>query len=404
MSIQRVFLAVYLLLPTLSPGINLDPVVSIELTKPQVTNVNASYTFDDSIALSANILNYEEVQGVTLFIQAEKQNLYNKEIILTEPSEISSRIPISELQIQPFSRVYYWFQIDCINGTTVTSEKFELDYIDNRFEWNKVSDSDFIIHWIGNREGINLKALDLAQSASLEIQNNLNLKSNHLIQIFIYDNKKTLQEAIHIIHTDWVGGQAILENNVILLSIPFSSDDLDEFDRQIKHELTHILLYQNSGSYLYYLNIPFWLNEGLAGLNENISNPAYNKALEDAVNNDQLIPIEDLIRSFPQSDKEITLAYAESISFTKYIFHNYGYEGLQNLLLQLKNGKDCQESIQSGLSTTLEKLEYDWQQSELNIHPENKLISNIFPYLLFGLLIIATPIIISLITQTNKKS
>ncbi len=71
------------------------------------------------------------------------------------------------------------------------------------------------------------------------------------------------------------------------------------------------MLYQITGPQ--YDTLPFWLGEGLATLAESAPNPAYAVVLETAVANQAIIPFDQLCLSFPDSETDALLAYAQSL-------------------------------------------------------------------------------------------
>ena len=93
-------------------------------------------------------------------------------------------------------------------------------------------------------------------------------------------------------------------------------------ERQIPHEIMHILEYQITGTS--YNQIPVWLLEGLASSAELYPNPDYQQVLEKAVDEDSLLPMSVLCQDFPRDLSGALLAYAQSNSFVRFLNQNFG--------------------------------------------------------------------------------
>jgi hypothetical protein len=177
--------------------------------------------------------------------------------------------------------------------------------------------------------------------------------------------------------------------------VPEGPGEKLELERQIPHEITHILQYQLMGAN--YRNAPLWLLEGTASLAELYPNPDYERVLERAVETESLIKIEALCDAFPQEASSAFLAYAQSESFTRYLYTNYGSSGLKSLMMNYENGLGCSEGFSGTFKTSLTQEEYTWQQ-QLGIHTGSLVLKNIAPYFLV-LVLVMLPITIGSIRK-----
>ena len=82
--------------------------------------------------------------------------------------------------------------------------------------------------------------------------------------------------------------------------------------------------------------LPTWLIEGLASINEIYPNPYYHTILSQAVDRDGLLSFSDICQNFPVDASGAYLAYAQAASFTRYLFDQYGAEGLETLIENLQ--------------------------------------------------------------------
>ena len=144
-----------------------------------------------------------------------------------------------------------------------------------------------------------------------------------------------------------------------------------------------------------YRNAPLWLLEGTASLAELYPNPDYERVLERAVENESLIKMEDLCSTFPHEASRAFLAYAQSESFTRYIYNNYGSSGLESLMMNYENGLGCNEGFSGTFKTSMTQEEYNWQK-QLGIHAGSLVVENIAPYFIVLALVMVPAALVSI--------
>jgi hypothetical protein len=212
------------------------------------------------------------------------------------------------------------------------------------------------------------------------------------ISVYVYPSASDLQSALQLSGMPNVAGYAQPDLGVVMVSIPNGPEKTLELERQIPHELAHLLLYQVGDEN--YDRLPGWLVEGLASLAELFTNPDYARVLESAKANGALLPIASLCGTFPDNPEGNYLAYAEAASFTRYIHQRYGTTSLQALIQAYSNGLGCQEAVESVLGQSLDILETEWQVNQLEMDLEAKGWQNLVPYLVLLGLILAVPLVI----------
>jgi len=172
----------------------------------------------------------------------------------------------------------------------------------------------------------------------------------------------------------------------VLISVPSGPERKLELERQIPHEIMHILQYQvikNSVE-----QQPVWLIEGMASLAELYPNPEYSQVLESSAARQQLISFESLCVSLPRETAGAFQAYAQSDSFVRYLQRKYGASGLRALMDAYQNGMGCSEGVEAALGEPLSQVEKQWQQEVLGINQTDLVMGNLSPYLVLGLLLI----------------
>jgi hypothetical protein len=145
---------------------------------------------------------------------------------------------------------------------------------------------------------------------------------------------------------------------VILVTAVNARTAAADLRQSIPHELVHFLLYQAVGPN--YDQLPVWFNEGLATLVEPTSNPSYETLLATAVAAQTTIPFAELCSSFPTTEREALLAYAQSASLMNYIQTRYGDQALNELIAVFADGADCESGVNRALDISLLDLNQDW--------------------------------------------
>jgi hypothetical protein len=129
-------------------------------------------------------------------------------------------------------------------------------------------------------------------------------------------------------------------------------------ERQIPHELMHVLEYKLAG--VSYSTIPTWLKEGLATSVELYPDPDLQRVLNEAQANGSLLSMASLCDGFPQDAKTAQLAYAQSASFVSYLNGRFGSQIFTKLIENASSGQTCENTVNSVLAVSLDQLEQDW--------------------------------------------
>ena len=232
-------------------------------------------------------------------------------------------------------------------------------------------------------------ALDAAQTGYQAVQNLIPVPAGAPIDIYIYASSTDVQNTLNLGGSTWVAGHADPELGVVLVSIAPGAAQSMEMQRQIPHELAHILLYRLTGSN--YANLPTWLTEGIASQVEGYPNADYTQILTASTQNKSLLPIADLCGPFPADASGAILAYAESNSFVNYVHKTYGTADLHTLIQAYSNGLSCDQGVIHALGLPLSQLDLQWRQSALGQKVSGLAFQNLLPYLIFLLLMLIIP-------------
>ena len=276
---------------------------------------------------------------------------------------------------------------------------FTMPHADDSFQWRTLEAGNLKIHWYEGDLDFGQAVLESAQAGLDSIANFVPLNLEQPVEIFIYANADDLQSELTSSEI-WVAGHADPELGRVRVLIGPGPQQGIEMEQRIPHELMHVMLYRHVGAG--YKTIPAWLSEGMATLAEIYPNADHERVLSEAIAGNTLIPFKDLCVAFPDDPAQAFLAYAESRSFTGYLYEAYGATGLQNLATAYADGMDCERGAEHAFGISLSQLEQNWLSS---FQGQNRFLSalqNISPYLVLLCLVLVIPLL-GLIGTLRKK-
>jgi hypothetical protein len=373
---------------------------SLQISDPQV-----DYLFGNFIAIEANLETPEAVDTIALFLQPEgASSTESIPVAIEENNRLFALYDFAASRSLPaFSTIAFWFAATLENGQTLESEHFDFAYLDNRFEWQGIENAPFRVQWYQGDIVFGQQILDTARTAVEHIQEQISLETPGNVAVYVYASGADLQQALQFTSQTWIAGHADPDLGVMLVSILPGPEQSLEMERQIPHELAHIMIFETIGADGY-AQIPLWLNEGLASLAELYPNPDYRQSLERASAGGGLIPLANLCESFPTDASGASLAYAESESFTRYLYEEHGASGLLDLLNHYAAGQGCDNGPQAVLGATLTQLERDWRATTFSESSAAGALQALLPWFVLMAVVVGSPVFLALLKSREKKA
>lgn len=354
------------------------------------SKVVIDYKFDEKVTFEAYVTPdhlLDQIERIEIYIYPN-QDLPIVENVNFDPGGlIQFTFPISEKQWEPFIQVVFLFHVTFQNGQEHFSDKFSFQYDDNRLEWNRISSPPFTVYWHSDDSLLGQMVLKTAFSGLQSAQEITGAVLQENVCIYVYSDLEYLRTALHLEDLTRLAAHAAKDRHVIILSaVPGPGLQL-ELERQLPHEIAHLLTNSMSGDR--YDLLPHWLVEGIATISEIYPNSDYQRVLNTAAANGNLIPMQSLCEAFPENSSAAFLSYAQSGSFVNFLYKRYGPSGLNKLVMQYSTGVSCSSGIAEVFGETFNELEYRWQQEVLGIDSELLVFQNLSPYLviLFALLL-----------------
>lgn len=117
------------------------------------------------------------------------------------------------------------------------------------------------------------------------------------------------------------------------------------FDSVLPHEMGHIIFREFVG---HNINLPLWLDEGVAMFQEKAKRWGANNSVKDAIKAKKFIPLEELTYlglSGSTSQEIVELYYAEAASIIYYMISELGEQSFSNFCKKLKQGSTFDNAL-----------------------------------------------------------
>jgi hypothetical protein len=336
----------------------------------ELTNMQMQYQFGGSLSVSAQYSNPTDLKSVELAIQTLDGTAYIFPVSISDQGTLTSTAQFANIDISPFSKLYYWFEFTFSDGSSASSASYYFDYLDNRYTWQNNESKWFKIFWVNGDSSYGDQLQDIALSSLKSATQVLPVSPNIPITIYVYPDSQSAQLLTSNSEPDWTAGTAFPQMNLIVVSTSSDLSSTQDLERQIPHELTHLLEYQVTQEN--YSSAPAWLLEGLATTSETYPNPDYARVLKKASSTSSLIAMDQLCHSFSPTSADAALSYAQSASFVQYLIATYGNQEVKQLLQNSGKGLDCDQLVKSNFQTNLSVLDASWQEKTFGKTDKNE--------------------------------
>lgn len=320
---------------------------------------DATYTFGQGMTFSLRAKSDEPIEGVSLFFNTPgMDSTYTTDLAVDPAQEIALQheLALTQVQLAPFTTVRYWWRVVTPGGSFQVEEQ-TLDYVDDRFQWHRAVRDDVAVHWTGDDPALGQAAMDVVAGAQQRLQAIVPADAAPL-SVYVYPSMADLRSALRLTGRDWVGAEAMPELGVVLVTAVNPRTAAFDLGQSIPHELSHLMLYRATEAN--YENVPRWFDEGLATIVEDSPDGGQDALLQQAIATQSTLPMIELCRTFPASEGEARLAYAQSASLVRYIQQEYGNRALRELVKAFADGAECDSGVRRVLDLSLEELERTW--------------------------------------------
>jgi hypothetical protein len=353
----------------------------------EITGQSSEYLFNDWMHFNATYDSNKIMLEGFVFYQfdgSDKTWVYEGEVSRNDTLDVSVDLDTSNSP-PIFSTITYWYRLASDHGEIFESQRYTFYYEDNRFTWQTIDRAPFSLRYHAGDPAFAEAILSAAERAVVRAQALLPLPAPQNVNFLVYDNPADVQLVAQLAGFPWVAGHADPKYGRLLLSLAPGAQQSLEIERQVPHEVAHLMLYQALGPESY-AHLPAWLNEGIAGNVELYSDPLSAQLLQLAYDSNALLPFFSLCQAFPQDVNLARLAYAQSASFVRYLSDTYNSTGFA-LLVDSYAGSDCATASVAAYGKDINALDAEWRIA--TFLPPNELQNQLesFPWIGFGIIV-----------------
>lgn len=231
-----------------------------------------------------------------------------------------------------------------------------------KFDWYFIQTDHFDIYFYQGGEHLANFTAIAAESAYSSISKSFRYQLNNRVPIMVYNSHNDFQQTnvVNEYLEEGIGGVTELFKNRVV--IPFEGS-YRQFRHVIHHELVHAVIndmfYGGSIQAIITnnirLQIPLWMNEGLAeyeALKWDVNSDMF---MRDATIHTYLPPIENLGGYF---------AYRGGQSVWFYIANKYGEQKISEILHRIKGARNVDAGFKSAIGLSVSELSERWQKEQ----------------------------------------
>lgn len=291
-----------------------------------------NYTFNEELIFELEVISEERIPADSvelLYSVGHESDVVNRRQPDYEPgTQLTVRIrdDLEQGQIPPTSTIRYHWEVTDVAGNAYDTDEQSFVYMDDRFEWQTLSDGALTVYFYGRTDADNL--LRAASEALQRIETTLGHEVGIPLNIVVYTSRADMQEAL-------APRGSTFDEQITTLGVVLAPDVMlllgsdDRVYNTIGHELTHMVVGEATDNP--FADIPAWLNEGLAMYHQDFIEPVYEQVLRDAVAANDLDTVRRLSGRTGNAAR-VNLWYAEVWSIVDFLVQEYGTEPMAQLL------------------------------------------------------------------------
>jgi hypothetical protein len=216
-------------------------------------------------------------------------------------------------------------------------------------DFHRQESSHFVLRYEGEEAPANLRyeILDTLEAQYRTLQNDLGISPRNSISVSLYTNREFFDV------TQAPAWTAALNDGKIRIPISGLTGMTPALNRVLRHELTHSFIAQITHG-----NVPTWLNEGIAQLEEPASTTRIGARLAAVYSSGNQVRLNQLDHSFMgYTTPEAMVAYAEALAAAECIRNKYGMSDLARILERLGEGEPIENALRDTIHSGYAQFE-----------------------------------------------
>ncbi len=283
--------------------------------------------------------------------------------------------------LPPGTGLEYWWTVEDAGGGKLETTSARVRFDDNRYSWQSLNEGKVTIYWYEGGWSFAEELMSAAQQALARLAEDTGAHLKKPVKMYIYANSRDLQGAM-IFPQEWTGGVAFTRHGIIAIGI--DPHNLSWGKRSIAHELTHLVIHQMT--FNPYIDLPTWLNEGLAMYTEGTLEAGFVDYLTRAIDKNSLISVRSLSSPFSAYAEESYLSYAQSYSLVEFLITSYGQGKMLELLTTFSEGSSYDGALEKVYGFDMDGLDTLWQDYVVKHYQEARVKTGVVSPALIGTL------------------
>jgi hypothetical protein len=334
-------------------------------TAVQVELNEARAEFGAEIRFQLRARGEEPVRSVLLLYQVDDSPVQNT----ATPTVTSGDTLVSAAYIWrvanvlvPGTEVKYQWQLETASGKTSTTKEQSVAYVDSRFGWREgqAAGERLTVYFQPADPQSGQVVLDEARRVLQRLRSEYGLSLDKPLRVYAYTRQQDYVSALVALRPTEAAVTAGVDRVYVLA--PAGTANMTAAMQQLRREVANAVFLQKTENP--YAQPPRWLADGFGRYisGEEISPQNY-QALGELAQANRLLPLRTLNGNYPTNERDLTLAYFESLSVVKYISDSYGPEKLRALFAAIKDGNTADDALRKGLGVSLDQLESRWKNA-----------------------------------------
>ncbi len=353
-------------------------IVSAEADLPVLESHSITSEFPEGFRIEATATSEtHDVTGVAIRLRIGQQDtgVYNyldeSEEAATEDGKTFNlfwNTNSGQRYIPPGTIITYNFEVEDSAGNRLETEPLPFIYYDARFvdeegnsTWEEVSAGTVTVAYKGpvkSRAENILSVINETLEKMRPVMGDAALKEP--IRVTMYNNTKEMLEALPP-RSASIGRELITEGQAFtdlgtLLVLGGGRLALGTASHEVMHIITH-----RAGDSIF-RRVPAWLDEGLSEYANVDPGYSYDIALEFAVETDRLLP-HVYMPALPGKAEDVIIFYGQARSIVRMMIEVFGPEKMNQLMAELKSGKDMDDALMTTYGLDREALDSAWRRA-----------------------------------------
>ena len=256
---------------------------------------------------------------------------------------------VGDSYLPPGARLEFYHEIRDSAGSLLETPPADLEYFDNRFDWEQVRIGPLLLYYHDQSESRVSSVADAVAGPIQTMTELLRIDPDNPVKGVIYSRHRDAQDAFPF-QSETISERGVFQGFAFTSYGVFVGAGLDP--RLIVHETAHLMLHQSLGPRAGAL--PAWLDEGFATYMEPDSVSYGSKGLRE-----EGLPLRTMNR-VSGTPAQIGIFYMKSGSVVAFLIERWGIETFQQFLDQLRRGRPVNQALISVYGLGVDGLDSLW--------------------------------------------